>query len=175
MKFLYVPWRSNYVKADQKTKKENADPQDCTFCTKLIELEDEKNIILARFKCNSVFLNLYPYNTGHLLIIPNKHVKNLHDLDKNERSELMELINQSINIIEQELKPEGFNIGMNLGKSSGAGIPSHLHMHIIPRWLGDTNFLPLIADVKMISFDLLKIYSNLKPKFQELIQSLDNS
>ncbi len=163
MKFLYVPFRSKYVKGTgEKDKKE------CIFCKPLAENNDEKNFILARYKYNFVILNLYPYNAGHLMIVPFKHCAELKDLSKDERDELMELISKSCEILKKQLKCEGFNVGLNLGKAAGAGIPNHLHMHVLPRWLGDTNFLPTLCETKTISFDLHKIYSELKPKFNKI-------
>lgn len=172
MKFLYVPWRSKYVLQKGVIKKEIATKKECVFCVKFSENEDKKNFILARFKYNNVILNIHPYNTGHLMILPKKHIKKLNELESAERSELMELTNYSINILEEKLKCEGINFGINLGKAAGAGIPSHLHLHIIPRWEGDTNFLPILANVKIISFDLNQIYNDLKLKFEELKKNL---
>jgi len=169
MKFLYVPWRSKYVKEKGEMKSENATKSECVFCLKFSELADDSNFILARFKYHAVILNLYPYNTGHLMIVPFAHVKKLNELNLEARVELIELTNESINILEEQLKCDGINFGANLGKAAGAGIPAHLHNHIIPRWQGDTNFLPIIANVKIISFDLNKIYKDLKPKFEELV------
>ncbi|MDR3646470.1 MAG: HIT domain-containing protein [Candidatus Babeliales bacterium] len=173
MKFLYVPWRSKYVQQNGPDKNPKATKDVCVFCLKFSENNDTSNFILARFKYNLVILNLYPYNTGHLMILPNTHVQRLDELSTQARSELIELINHSINILEEQLNCEGINFGINLGKIAGAGIPSHLHTHIVPRWQGDTNFLPIIADVKIISFDLNKIYNDLKPKFEELTKLLD--
>ena len=112
-------------------------------------------------------LNKYPYNAGHLLILPIRHVALLSDLEKNERAELMELVNMSVNIVSATLGNHGLNIGINLGKAAGAGIPSHLHTHILPRWDGDTNFMPAIAKTKVISFDLSDIYEKLKKEFDK--------
>jgi ATP adenylyltransferase len=115
-----------------------------------------------------VMLNRFPYNAGHLLILPYAHKAGLNELSKEDRQELTELTNASIEIVKRELTCDGVNIGANLGKAAGAGIPSHLHMHILPRFLGDTNFLPTLADTKQISFDLGKIYTRLKPHFEQL-------
>lgn len=168
MKYLYVPWRSKYVSDKSKTKNENISEDICIFCEEIKQNDDEKNYILGRYKYNIIILNLYPYNAGHLMVIPYRHCKNLSDLEEQERAELMELTSKSINIVQNKLRSEGFNIGMNLGKSAGAGIPSHLHMHILPRWVGDTNFLPLLAQTKAISFDINKIYQDLKPEFEKI-------
>lgn len=173
MKFLYVPWRSKYVQQKGPIKSPTAKKEECVFCLKFSENMDNSNFILARFKYHAVILNLHPYNTGHLMILPFEHVKKLNELSNEARAELIELTNYSINILEEQLECEGINFGINLGKTAGAGIPSHLHLHIVPRWQGDTNFLPIIADVKIISFDLNKIYNDLKPKFEELAKTLN--
>lgn len=161
MKFLYVPWRSQYVK---NKPKDDA----CVFCEKIASDDDANNFILGRYKHNAVFLNLFPYNAGHLMIIPYKHTNNLDELNKEEKSELIELVSQSIKILENHTKADGFNVGLNLGKAAGSGIPTHLHMHVLPRWEGDTNFLPTLSNTKTISFDLNKIYQDLKPHFNVL-------
>lgn len=167
MKFLYVPWRSKYVK-DIRVKKEGVPENECVFCQKISENDDAQHFILGRYKYNIVILNLHPYNTGHLMVIPLKHVKNLHEMSKEELNELTQLTSISTKIIQEQLKADGINIGMNLGKAAGAGIPDHLHMHVLPRWTGDTNFLPLLAETKTISMDLHKIYNDLKSKFDEV-------
>jgi ATP adenylyltransferase len=173
MKFLYVPWRSKYVKNARNTKKENATEDECAFCKKLSENNDQKNFILGKYKYNFVILNLHPYNTGHTMVLPLRHVKNLTDLNREEQNEFIFLTSQSTQILQNTLNCDGLNIGANLGKAAGAGIPSHLHMHILPRWTGDTNFLPLLAETKTISFDLNKIYAELKPHFDAILQLND--
>ena len=110
-------------------------------------------------------LNLYPYNAGHLLILPFEHTATLEALPKATRTEIMELTSLCTKILESELKCDGINVGINLGRAAGAGIPSHLHLHVLPRWNGDTNFLPTLADTKQVSFDLKKIYTLLKKAF----------
>ena len=167
MNILYAPWRSKYAKSINKTKKEICTENTCVFCQHFSEKNDATNFILKRYKNSIVMLNLYPYNAGHLLVIPKKHKPDLDKLTKEERSELMEVVNTCTKILKKVLQPEGFNIGMNLGKLAGAGIPSHLHIHILPRWLGDTNFLPLLAETKQISFDLKDIYTKLKKEFSK--------
>ena len=165
MKKLYAPWRSKYVTEDVHGKKAVADKDHCVFCTQFSEDEDERYLILQRTERCAVMMNLYPYNAGHLLILPLAHHANLSDLSVDERSELMELTNRSIEIVKASIKPDGFNLGMNLGKAAGAGIPSHLHLHVLPRWEGDTNFFPLLADTKAVSCDLREIYKELRSVF----------
>lgn len=168
MKLLYVPWRNKYVKNSRDSKNENLTENNCPFCIKLSENNDKKNFILARFKYNFIILNLHPYNSGHIMILPLRHIKNITQTNDEERKELMNLIFHSTIILQDNLKCEGINVGMNIGKASGAGIPSHLHMHLVPRWLGDTNFLPIIANTKTISVDLIQLYENLKQYFAKI-------
>jgi len=128
----------------------------------------DQEFILKKTNNAFIILNIFPYNGGHLLVIPRKHVHNLEDLSKKIRYELIELVNASIVILKNILKVDGINAGINLGKISGGSIPEHLHFHVIPRWTGDTNFLMTIGQTKNISVDLKKIYKKLKPAFQTL-------
>jgi len=168
MKLLYTPWRSLYAKSVSGSKDPNALPSNCVFCTQLHENSDEKYHILKRFKHCYVVLNRYPYNAGHLMIIPFEHKAALDQLSAAARGEIMELTTQSITAMQKLLNTEGVNVGLNLGRAAGAGIPAHLHVHVLPRWIGDTNFLPTLADTKTISFDLNDIYQQLKPYFQNI-------
>lgn len=168
MDILYAPWRDTYV---TKSKEDNgASSEDsCVFCSKIItENPGAQEFILKKTKHAFVILNLYPYNGGHLLILPIEHVANLEDLSKDVRVELMELMSASIVILKNVLQAHGVNAGMNLGRASGAGIPSHLHLHLVPRWVGDTSFITVIGNTKNVSVDLEKIYQNLKPAFDAL-------
>lgn len=168
MKFLYAPWREDYSSAiDKASKQSDASQAACVFCKQLAENNDEKNLIIKRFHHNYVLLNKYPYNAGHILILPLEHHAELSELSLPARIELIELINSTIELMQTTLNPHGFNVGFNLGKEAGAGIPSHLHAHVLPRWQGDTNFLPTLADTKQISFDLHKIYERLKMAFEQ--------
>jgi ATP adenylyltransferase len=175
MNYLYAPWRSNYIdgkknkKHDVLSSESTGASDSCVFCIKLSENRDTQNFVLKRFKYNAVILNLYPYNAGHLMVIPLEHIKRPLDLDQAARLEFMNLTAHSINIVEHTLGASGINVGLNLGKSAGAGIPTHLHMHVIPRWEGDTNFMPVIAQTKPISLDLNLVYQDLKPLFDLII------
>lgn len=171
MNKIYAPWRSNYVDDVVHGKEENTMEEECIFCTKFAAGNDEQQFIIRRFEHTAALFNIYPYNAGHILILPFEHKKSLAELKNVTRSELMHVISASIDTLQQALNPDGYNIGMNLGKAGGAGIPAHLHMHIVPRWEGDTNFLPLIAETKVISFDLKKIYRKLKPVFDNITLS----
>jgi ATP adenylyltransferase len=163
MKDLYAPWRSPYSASLDKSKKQKTKPNECVFCFEKNTKEDEQNFILKRYKHCYAILNKYPYNAGHIMVIPFAHVKDLQSLEQAARHEIMDAVNSCIEIVQKVLKCEGINVGLNLGRASGAGIPNHLHMHILPRWEGDTNFLPTLANTKVISFDLKEIYEALKP------------
>ena len=170
MKFLYCPWRSRYSQTNGHGKTEETTEKECIFCYISKEKQDEKNFILKRFAHNFVMLNRFPYNAGHLLIVPFAHAAQLSDVNKEARVELIELTTHSISIVKETLEAHGTNTGINFGKAAGAGIPSHYHMHILPRWLGDTNFLPTLTGTKQISFDLHHIYQQLKPSFDTIEQ-----
>lgn len=168
MKLLYAPWRNKYVDTIEKGKMENSSKEDCVFCAIIKDHDDKKHFVFRRFTHHVIMLNTYPYNAGHLLIVSLEHVKDLKDVSPEARHELIDLTNESIKILTSAMKAEGINVGINLGKTAGAGIPSHFHQHILPRWPGDTNFLPLLAETKQISVDLIAIYKMLKPHFDNL-------
>lgn len=166
MQALYAPWRSSYAGSNDSSRQEQTQKDECVFCTQLQENNDDKNFILKRYTHCFVVLNKYPYNAGHLMVLPLQHGKNLEGLSADVRHEMIDLTGHCVKVVEKVLKTEGVNIGLNIGKAAGAGIPSHLHMHIVPRWNGDTNFLPVLADVKVVSFDLKEIFERLKPEFK---------
>lgn len=168
MKTLYCPWRSSYTDNVAHSKREDTPAEECVFCKQFKENKDESYYILRRFKYHAVMFNKYPYNAGHLLILPFNHVANLHELSKESRNELTELIMHSTQILKKELNAHGFNVGLNLGIAGGAGIPSHLHYHVLPRYTGDTNFLPTLGQTKQISYDLNDFYKKLKPEFEQI-------
>lgn len=168
MDHLYAPWRSTYSKSAHTAKNETTDSNECVFCQQLALQTDEHFFILKRFKHCFVVLNKYPYNAGHLLILPLDHLQELTQLSYDARHEIMEVIVHATEILKKILASEGINVGINLGKAAGAGIPSHLHFHMVPRWIGDTNFAVAIAETKVISFDLHDIYKQLKPAFDNL-------
>lgn len=164
---LYAPWRHNYVIDTARKKNKKKLKNGCVFCHQFDENNDKKYLIIKRYKNCAVMLNAYPYNAGHLLILPFKHKGELEDLDNDTRQELMKLINLSIKILKKIIKPQGFNVGLNMGYAGGGGIPSHLHFHVLPRWNGDTNYLTTIADSKVICSDFYKIYDTLKVEFDK--------
>jgi len=165
MKKLYCPWREEYSTSTNDTKKEHITKDACIFCTQFAQHDDEKHYIFKRFPHCIAMLNLYPYNAGHLLVVPKRHIACISELTKEERNELMEVTSKAVEVLKETLGAEGINIGINLGKAAGAGIPSHIHMHVLPRWVGDTNFLPTLSETKTISFDINDIYKKLKQQF----------
>lgn len=160
MKRIWAPWRLEYIKAEKS--------KGCFLCEKLKENKDEKNYILFRGKESFIVLNLYPYNNGHLMVAPYRHIGNLEDLKEVEMLDIMQNIKLSVKILKKAFNPDGFNIGLNIGAASGAGLVDHIHFHIVPRWHGDTNFMPVLADIKIIPQSLDLTYKELKKILSEL-------
>ncbi|MEW6727403.1 MAG: HIT domain-containing protein [Bacillota bacterium] len=158
---LWAPWRSKYV-----TSAIEPDPE-CIFCQKFKDSRDQQNYVLARTERCFVLLNLYPYNNGHLLIAPQRHVGEMDDLSGEELQELFEVTRWMARLLRRAMKPDGFNIGINVGRVAGAGIPGHFHIHIVPRWNGDVNFMPVFGDVKVISESLDDSYCKLKEAMRQ--------
>ncbi len=154
MENIWAPWRMEYILM--------GNPQGCFFCQKLKESRDVSNYILYRGQKNFVILNSYPYNPGHLLVAPFRHVARLEDLTKEELSEHFEIVTKSTQAIAETLNPGGFNIGINMGKVAGAGVVDHIHTHVVPRWKGDTNFMPIISNTKVLPQALDSTYQKLK-------------
>jgi ATP adenylyltransferase len=141
---------------------------ECIFCKFYAADDDKESHILYRGDTTFVILNAYPYNSGHLMIAPHRHVGELHELSAGERSEVMEVTSASVDLLRQALAAHGFNVGMNLGRVAGAGIPGHLHMHVVPRWGGDTNFMPVVGDTKVLPEMLAETDAKLRPLFERL-------
>ena len=154
---LWAPWRAGFI----LSKKEKG----CIFCRRLKEKDSVKNLIVYRGQKALVILNKFPYNAGHTMIVPIRHVGQIEKLKADEAAEFFELLQKTVAIIKKILKPTSMNLGMNLGKASGAGVPGHLHMHIVPRWTGDTNFMPIIGKTKVVSLPLDPIYKKLRKEF----------
>jgi len=157
MKHIWAPWRVEYIRA--------AKPKGCILCDKPAEDKDAENYILYRGKKNFVMLNAYPYNSGHLMVAPYRHIATLEEMTEEERHEHFDIVSRCVKALRQELKPEGFNVGINIGKSAGAGIDDHTHTHLVPRWQGDTNFITVIGDVRVVPEALAETYRKLKEKF----------
>ncbi len=158
---LYAPWRSKHLKKNTPKKQTHT----CVFCQAATTKNDAEQAVLLRSKHGMIRMNRYPYNPGHLLVVPYEHKENLSDFSKKVRSELMELTNIAVNVLKQTMKPNSFNVGINLGSGSGASIPMHLHIHVIPRWNSDTGFMEVIAETNVLSEDLSRLYKQLKQAF----------
>lgn len=153
---LWATWRMKYISSIGK------ETTSCVFC-EIVEREDgDQNLIVHRGKCCYIVLNLYPYNNGHAMVIPYRHVSTLAGLDDAEKLEMMQLADLLQRALVLTIEPEGFNLGMNLGRVAGAGIPDHLHLHVVPRWLGDTNFMPVTGETKVLPEKLEDTYAKVR-------------
>jgi ATP adenylyltransferase len=160
MEHLWAPWRSTYIKNKEGHRSK------CIFCEAVASSHDEQTLIVHRARLNFVILNRYPYNSGHLMIAPYQHVSRLQQVDHDTVEEMMRLTRISERIIEDVYRPQGLNIGMNLGEAAGAGIEQHIHLHVLPRWMGDANFMTSIADTRVIPEDLTQTYAKLSEAFK---------
>jgi len=151
---LWAPWRKAYI-LKKPTRK-------CFICRIQASSQDVKNFVLKRTRHSFAVLNLFPYNNGHVMVIPNRHVDGLEKLKDAELLDLFQLLNQVVVLIKKTMKPHGLNLGANLGRVAGAGIPGHVHIHIVPRWSGDTNFMPVMGNTKVLSESLASVYQRLK-------------
>lgn len=165
MERIYAPWRSKYTQKDKHSNHSSLNNTTCIFCEQIAANDDDLYFILKRYTHHIIMLNKYPYNAGHLLIIPYKHLAALNDQAQQERTELIELMNYSCEVLKTAIHAEGINLGLNLGKVSGGSIPNYIHTHVLPRWLGDTNFLPALAETKQVSISLQELFDKLKPHF----------
>ena len=154
METMWAPWRMEYILAEKE--------DNCIFCDALSENDD---LTLYKGNITMVMMNKFPYINGHLLVAPVRHLSGLDQLSKDEKGEILATVDRSVEILKQVMNPDGFNVGLNLGKVAGAGVEEHLHFHIVPRWFGDTNALTVFADVRVIPEHLKTTYDNLKPHF----------
>jgi len=163
METMWAPWRMEYILSDKQ--------QECIFCDAL-----DNNTDLTLFAGNEtmVMMNKFPYINGHLLVAPIKHLSALDQLSRHAMGELLLTVEKSVGILKQVMNPDGFNVGLNLGKVAGAGVEEHLHFHIVPRWFGDTNALTVFADVRVIPEHIKTTYDNLKPHFETLNLNMKN-
>jgi ATP adenylyltransferase len=161
MEIKFTPWRMAYISSA------DAPATECVLCTRGREAPSADNLVLYRGTTCYVLMNLYPYNTGHLMIVPYDHTANLPALAAAIATELFDLTRRSVAILASLMSPHGFNIGMNLGRTAGAGIDEHLHMHIVPRWTGDANFMPIVAGTKLVPESLDQTYAKLRPQFDK--------
>ena len=165
MKQLWAPWRMEYI------LKEVDRTDGCIFCDFPPKNDDEKFLIAYRSEKCFVILNKYPYNNGHVLIVPYQHTGDIAELDDNTMLDVQQTIQKTINVMRNIMHPHGFNVGMNIGRVAGAGIDDHLHYHIVPRWDGDSNFMPVLSDTKIVSESLKATWKKLSDEFQRLYDS----
>ena len=158
---LWEPWRLDYIRAA------NSQPDEgCFICRGTTASSDRENLVLRRGAQSVVILNRFPYNNGHLLVAPRAHKANLHELSQPEMLELTQTMAEMIQLLDQTIQPHGYNVGLNLGQVAGAGLPGHLHWHIVPRWGGDTNFMPVISNSRVIVQSLESLYDLLQDRLR---------
>ncbi len=162
MENLWAPWRAAYILGPKE--------KECIFCSRLKQKKDRENLILYRGKKSFIIMNRYPYNSGHLMVAPYSHKACLEELTKGEYTEMFELLTLSSRLLTTAMPADGLNIGINLGEAAGSSIRDHLHIHIVPRFMGDTNFMPAIGFTKIQSFDLYQIYDALKKNLKKLLK-----
>ena len=159
MKRIWSPWRMKYI--------ENNDKQEgCIFCNALAQPDNAENLIIKRGKLAFVIVNLYPYTSGHIMVAPMAHQPSLEFLDPGSRAEMMELVSESMVVLKQIYHPQAFNVGANIGEAAGAGEPDHVHMHIVPRWAGDTNFMSTLGETRVLPEALEDTYKRIKAGFE---------
>lgn len=159
MKQLWAPWRIEYILGEKDGK--------CIFCS-APEKDVKESLLLFKGSVSLVMLNKYPYNSGHIMIAPVRHVASIEDLTTEEGFDIFRMVRHATSVLTRAFKPDGFNIGMNLGKAAGAGIDDHMHMHVVPRWNGDLNFMPVLGDVKVIPEHILSTHEKLLPYFEHI-------
>lgn len=159
MKQMYAPWRIDYIRQPKE--------DGCFLCAGLAGDHDRENLVVHRASRSVVVLNRYPYNNGHLLIAPHRHVAGLGDVQPEEHLEIMQIAAYCVDALRDLMKPEGFNVGFNLGLAAGAGLEDHLHLHVVPRWGGDTNFMAVLADTRVIPEALDALWANLSGRFTD--------
>lgn len=155
---IWAPWRIKYILGKK--------PEGCIFCNTVKAGDDESNFILWRSTHNYIIMNIYPYNPGHLMIVPYLHTPTLEELPDDVSLDLMKTTQKALSVLREVLNPDGFNLGLNLTKSGGAGIEEHVHLHIVPRWTGDTSFITVLSDVRVIPEHLKATYKKLSPYFK---------
>ena len=161
LKYLWAPWRMEYVKNPKKNN------ESCIFCLDTDTTNDLNNLIIKRGKSAFVIMNKYPYNNGHIMVCPYDHVESTESLSNECMSEIMALADIAMAIFKRTMQAQGFNFGANIGVSGGAGIADHIHFHVVPRWVGDTNFMPVVGHTKVMVDGLFETYDKLKPEFDK--------
>jgi len=161
MDVIWAPWRMEYILSEKEKT-------GCIFCPGNDTTGDEGHLILHRGSMSIVMMNKFPYNNGHLLAAPLKHTPDLEGLSPEENLDLIITVRKSLGILKKAMSPEGFNVGLNLGKAAGAGVEEHMHFHLVPRWSGDTNFMAVTGEVRVIPEHIKETYNKLKPYFEKL-------
>jgi len=162
MENLWAPWRIDYILSKKSPG--------CIFCDKPAENKDDENLILYRGEYNFIIMNAFPYNNGHMMVVPYRHTAALAGWSHDEQIELMELADLAVELLKKLMKPDGFNLGINMGLVAGAGVADHIHLHVVPRWNGDTNFMPVLSDTRVISEALRMTYGKLKEVLKDMKQ-----
>ena len=169
---LWSPWRSQYIDSFMDKHKKKG----CIFCALCkYEVDDADNLLVEKGELTFTMLNLYPYNNGHLMVVPYEHKSDFQLLTDDENAEVMEKLQLAVKALKMTMNPEGFNLGANFGKASGAGIDDHIHFHVVPRWNGDTNFMPALGEVKVISQDLLLTKEKLIKAYNKIKQEISQA
>jgi ATP adenylyltransferase len=161
MNYIWSPWRMIYIQSHRQET-------ECVFCDELDHADSPENLIFHRDKHSYVILNRYPYTSGHLMVVPYTHQPALCNLDAETRAEMMELVNQAILVLQTVYNPQGFNVGINIGEAAGAGIAEHIHIHVVPRWGGDTNFMSSLAQTRVLPESLEETYWRVKKTWETL-------
>ena len=159
MKTVWSPWRMEYIDNPDK-------PLGCVFCREAAREDGPENLIVARGANAFVILNRYPYTSGHLMIVPYSHLPTLETLDASTRAEIMELANRAVAVLRLVYRPDGFNLGINIGSAAGAGIADHVHLHVVPRWTGDTNFMSTVSETRVLPEDLPATYARVRSAWE---------
>lgn len=162
MDVLWAPWRIDYILSEKG--------KGCIFCEKPRENKDRENLILYRGKSHFVIMNAFPYNNGHMMVVPYRHTSTLSGWRGDELQEFMELADLCVSVLQRTMRPDGFNLGINMGEVAGAGIAEHVHLHIVPRWKGDTNFMPVLADTRVIPEHIRATYEKLLQNLKLMMQ-----
>jgi len=156
---LWAPWRIEYILGEKS--------DECFICNAVKEDRDRDNLVLWKGERCLVIMNRYPYNDGHLMVATHRHIDTIEKMDRDEQLEWMELTSRTVHILKEAMSPQGMNIGINLGQVAGAGLKDHIHQHIVPRWSGDTNFMPVIGDTRVVAQALTELYGRLRPLFEK--------
>jgi len=162
MKRLWSPWRSSYIETFKKPQKRRSGAKRSLFTVARRSREDAKNLVVWRGKHCFVIMNRFPYNSGHVMIVPNRQTADIYALTPEELLEIMETIQRTMKALDTLMKPQGYNVGANIGRAGGAGVDEHIHFHVVPRWNGDTNFMPVLSDTKVVSEEIKKTWKTLR-------------